>query len=133
MKKNLLKISLAFLFFACLFAACSSPSSPANNLETPSIPNVQPTPTPDPASNPEPNSNSDPTQTSIPNPVLEIPLTIEALAADTTITLSRTDLVTNLRYSIDGAEFVAVSSSELVEIPLSKDSCISFYADGTNN
>ncbi len=106
MKKSLLKNALAALALAFLFAACSNPSSPESKPSKP---------------DPKPAQGT------------EIPLTLEALGDNTTITLSETNLVTNLKYSIDGAEPVAVSSSEPKEITLSKDSCISLYAEGTNN
>lgn len=130
MKKSLLKIALAVLAFAFLFASCSNTVSSDSSPETPSTPAVQPAPTPAPNPNPEPEST--------PNPALEIPLTLEALEDNTTITLLRAYRVKGLKYSIDGKDPVEVSSSPAynsgnVEIPLSTGSCISFYGEGTDN
>lgn len=104
MKKSLLKTALAALALAFLFAACKNQSTPESNSG----------------------------KTSKPDPAREIPLTLEAIE-NTTITLSNADLVENLKYSIDGGELKDVSSSTPVEIPLSGDSCISFYGEGTSN
>ena len=64
------------------------------------------------------------------NQMLKTPLTIEVINPGT-ITLSRPDLFTNLRYKINDGEFInAITQSSIL---VNTNDKITFFADGSNN
>ncbi len=62
----------------------------------------------------------------------KMPLTLLA-EEDGVITLSRTDLVTNFKYTKNNDKPVFISSEDPVDIVVSKGDKVCFYGEGTNN